>query len=890
VRFSFQRFQDFLMADSLVAKVAASNAAGSATKASGPFAWVRELFRRSGKRDEKRELGTEFQQSGPLNFIFYDGDPYGSIRYEYAGLVGALSIIYPEKLGSEFAKSLPDWEQQWERGNPVQDGFGESIKWRRLDAFTDETLELLNGLDDYFVDPQGLQLEVSITIGHPFNAERLHAHLKKLELAERDSHWTRWVNWNSRDEISQINRIVFWALSSLERKTDERHIQLASLVLAWSLSSSHMTLRDRATKALTTLFLKQSDVFDFVLDKMYDCDDPYIIERLYAAAFGACCINPKPDRLNSYSQSVFDKVFANGEPPTALLTRDYALGIIELAASKNALADNVQLADCYHPFQSEEPAFDLTKELVEEIAEQRGGKSIFRSASSEWGDYGKYSIPGRVNNFLTTRLTDPEPVSASEIKDQFKAEVISPHSERVKALETYNQASIVPIEFYIRLTGEDNEAEAETEELDVETTEHEAAKIKALSQLEAMLNEDEKQRLTDEYFNDAAGHGDYCKVSIDQCRLWITKRAYELGWTEELFPKDGHGTSYSRHNNDLERIGKKYQRIALDELQARLADNFWTLEMWPEHPHRYRYSHHEYRRNIEPTVLPTETRYPAGPGKNTEWLSKPQIVLPEVPEASLKQWPFAEDPTTSMSDKLVRVDKNGKRWLVIYEFNLAEENYKERGSRGHGKRYEEFRFFYCVFVKKGKVAEFTDYLAGEKSLNVSDFQPRDFTDGPYLGEAFWRDTWQAEKFVEHIWMAPTGCEFAIPVANYHWESHLDKTLPDGFSNYMPQKWFADELGLTMSEKGPQYWANLDDDIVIQSQRPFEHQTAMVIDEEVLRNYSKEQDVEPVWLMIAERNTWPMGVSDESCWRRSEGAIWLDDLDWQQVGWNNDTIS
>lgn len=60
--------------------------------------------------------------------------------------------------------------------------------------------------------------------------------------------------------------------------------------------------------------------------------------------------------------------------------------------------------------------------------------------------------------------------------------------------------------------------------------------------------------------------------------------------TPNSFPRDGYGTRNSRHDNDFERIGKKYQRIALDEIQARLADNFWVLQGWPEEPCVYRYS------------------------------------------------------------------------------------------------------------------------------------------------------------------------------------------------------------------------------------------------------------------------------------------------------------
>ena len=619
---------------------------------------------------------------------------------------------------------------------------------------------------------------------------------------------------------------------------------------------------------------------------MHDCNDPYIIERLYAAAFGACCIDPTQGRLRTYSEVVFNYVFSKGKPPVALLTRDYALGIIELAAIKKSLDDSVQVDDCYHPFGSAEPIFGLTEEDVEMIADGCGGKSILQSASNEWGDYGKYIIPGRVDKFLTSRLTAVKPVSMSEIKDQFEEEVINTHPERINALEAYRIASRAKVILQHRSMLKMNENIAS--EIEGSNAGHDISEEDALSRLEDTLDAEGRRRLHDELLNNATGRGDYSKVNVDQCRLWVTRRAYELGWTAELFPHDGHGTSPSRHENDLERIGKKYQRIALDELQARLADNFWILEGWPERPHTYRYSHHDFRRNIEPTILPTEKRYSAVEAIDTGWLFEPAMPLVDVADSSIWQWPFAQDPTISMSDKVVRVDGNRKRWLVLYEFNSVEKMRKKSGVVGYGKHYEEFRFFYCVFVKKGNAAKLIAYLAEKKALTNSEFEPNDFIDGPFLREAFWRDTWQGEKFSGHIGNAAISYEFAKPVVTYRWESHLDKSLQDGFSCYLPQKWLAEELELKMSRKEPLYWENCSGDIAIQSQHPSANQAVVVMDENLLRKFAEREQIEPVWIMIGERNSWPGDDNASACWRRSEGAIWLDNKNWKQVGWNHDT--
>ena len=206
----------------------------------------------------------------------------------------------------------------------------------------------------------------------------------------------------------------------------------------------------------------------------------------------------------------------------------------------------------------------------------------------------------------------------------------------------------------------------------------------------------------------------------------------------------------------------------------------------------------------------------------------------------------------------------------------------------HGARYEEFGFFYCIFVRKEERNEIIELLKIQQNLSVSTFQPAEFIDGPYLRETHWRNTWDTEKFSEYLSDEEYEYDFAVPVANYTWERHLDKSLPDGFQCYIPQKWFADELGLSMSENGHQSWLGKNGDLVLQAHKPCDEQKVLVIDENILRSYAEKFDIEPIWLMIAERNTWPNGDNKQFCQQRSEGAAWLEGGGWQQTGWNRDT--
>ena len=852
IRFAFQRFQDHLMGQSLIEDI---------------------------KPDQ---MSTAFEEGKPLNFIFNGGKFDKGICYERAGLIESLSTIYPETLGVEFASTLPDWRKFWDNEPLLQEGFAQSCKFRQTDAFSGQTSELFSSLVDDWVDRLGLILDVSMTVEHPWNALYLHSLLMNMDMPERDSYWTRWINLESNEDASQMNRIISWALSSLHKEADIHHLKLASLVLSWSLSSSHMTLRDRATKALTSIFLKHYCIFEFLLEKIDGCDDPYVIERLYAAGFGACCIDQGDKRLNSYSLEVFRRIFADGQPPVALLTRDYALGIVELAKSRGVLSSDVQIDLCYPPFNSTAPDLDITKKEVEQLATSRGGNQILRSASSEWGDFGKYSIPGRVNSFLTTPLIEPKPLSNETRRRIFIKEIINPFSDRLAVLAQYEKQ----LDPNIRITLCSSKDEMERKEAEQKILVHQKAKNKSREELEALLDAEELEQLS-KYFYDEFSHEEYESVKEHQCRLWITRRAYELGWSANLFPHDDGNLVYSRFHNDLERIGKKYQRIALDEIQARLADNFWMLQGWPRQPCVYRYSDEDFRRNVEPTILSTDSRYGSPILTKDYWIFQPTIRLPEVVEENLKEWPFQEDPTTDMGEKLLRKDEQGNRWLVLYEYNHDSLKYLPMQGE-HGMRYQEFRFFYCVFLMCGTVEKFVKQICDTQRLDGDFFKPREFTDGPYLREAFWRETWRSEKFSEQYWNAPDACKFAIPVARYDWESHLDKSLPDGFSAEMPQMWFARELGLSLSSENSKMWIDTSNNCVIQIGNSDLHDTAVVMDEQKFNIYCKEFDIEPVWIMIAERSCWPGGHNYKACWRRSTGVVRLNKNSWKEIRWNRDT--
>ncbi len=112
---------------------------------------------------------------------------------------------------------------------------------------------------------------------------------------------------------------------------DDEPIRLSGTALAWLLTTSHRYLRDGATKALVNLLTERIHVLEQIIHKFLDVNDPYVLERLLAVAYGCVMRSMDNNAIGELAQNIYEWIFKNGEPPPHILLRDYARGVIELA-------------------------------------------------------------------------------------------------------------------------------------------------------------------------------------------------------------------------------------------------------------------------------------------------------------------------------------------------------------------------------------------------------------------------------------------------------------------------------------------------------------------------------------------------------------------------------
>jgi hypothetical protein len=283
---------------------------------------------------------------------FYANRPLGKIfvldrwrtEFREPGLAAAIMLEFPERmkrtgLNRELLGYLPKGRRLV---MPVKDVLLEGLYWRSADSFTSETDRLIGfllGLDDDRIRSETLEVLVALAAraGHPYNASRLQDYLSAMSLVGRDLEWTEYIR--TAGDLGALHRILKWIERRSHVRAPRRVIDNDIRLLSLGLTTTERVLRDRLTRALFEIGLRHPRVFfDRVLDSLA-FNDPYVPERMLAAAYGVAMrlwADPKGDRLRAalvpFARALVREMFLPAAPYGTLhtLMRGYALGIIDL--------------------------------------------------------------------------------------------------------------------------------------------------------------------------------------------------------------------------------------------------------------------------------------------------------------------------------------------------------------------------------------------------------------------------------------------------------------------------------------------------------------------------------------------------------------------------------
>ncbi len=621
---------------------------------------------------------TAFEKGGKLEFIC------DSERYVPNGLLEAFFVQVPERVGQEFLSLAPAIRER----PGIVESYLQSIIWRRPDACLAETIDIVETLiqDDYY---RYSALEVLLTVatieGHPLNAEFLDEKLCQDSMPDRDAWWSTTLHY-AWSHGGAVRRLVDWSLSlSDNTDPDKKTVELCSIVLAWTFSTSNRFLRDRATKALVSLLTGRLDAAKRLINRFAGVDDLYVAERVYAVAYGVAMRSPDADGVGRLAKVVYDHVFANSTPPVHILIRDYARGVVERGIYLGAEGD-MSVDSIKPPYKStwppipDEDEYEAKRSVAfnesdEEDESHPAEKAIVFSIGNEFSDFCRYVI-GKDINWLSLSLNEEVWLSPGA---RMKLLLTQFNEDERAAYDEYELArDKVPVHIVVSFVSPDgteelaksltigpHETDSETEMAKEESEWAYAKLLKTLTPENlATMREIEEAR-------DQREEKSGPRFDTKQIQQYVLSRVFDLGWTTDRFGEfDNYikGKWWDRVASKPERIGKKYQWIAYHEVLAYISDHYQYLERYTEDDgvKVYEGPWQDFLRDIDPSC--TLLSIPGG----TSWEEHSQswwspISFKDWGESlGHREWIASEEDIPDLKELLrVTNPSDGIRWLNL---------------------------------------------------------------------------------------------------------------------------------------------------------------------------------------------------------------------------------
>ena len=679
--------------------------------------------------------------------------------YKVGGLLESLAILLPERKGVELYDSLPSYRDSKAVVNAVLS----SLIWRdektidsRLDTYFDEFISD-NQFRERFIRTV---IEIGFNKGNLYNADYLHKMLAPMKLADRDAMWipVLYRIYGSRENI--VEDIINWVWDESDKVyIDDKSVELGATLLSWFLASTNRKLRDTATKALVQLLHNRMQVLIPLLEKFKTVDDPYILERLYAVAFGCAVRSKSKQHLASLCQYVYMTVFdVEGEVYPHVLLRDYARDVIEYAISIGERVD-FEVNRIRPPYQSSfyyEPVPD------EEI------KALYEGCSGNKDCYGMYDM-------LSSMFTEHTMIG-------------------------FSYGDFGRYTFQSALSNWNIDAEG-------------------LSNLAIKL-------IIDKYGYSEEKHGEFdMKVGAGRGRTTIPN----------------------------ERIGKKYQWLALRELLARVADNFPKLEhRWSENEVKYEGPWDPYVRDIDPTTLVRVDEEWAGlksrddfwwyGGKYDKW------------NVDLADWLNIDSDIPPVEPIIEVKDHDGCEWLALECYPDWDEP--------HGKDDIYKRLWYqvrsCIVDEK----EFPHLY--EWAVNQN-YGGRWMPESRERYEVFFREYYWApayrcldnEELIRNEFYDRTTNQFIahaeVTSICYLWEAEEDYSKETSYSFLIPSKQLFEGMKMQFADEDGVFKNEIGEVVCFDAGAIEKSKTYLLVRKEVLLDYLKKHHKKIMWYVLGEKN-------------------------------------
>jgi hypothetical protein len=328
---------------------------------------------------------------------------------------------------------------------------------------------------------------------------------------------------------------------------------------------------------------------------------------------------------------------------------------------------------------------------------------------------------------------------------------------------------------------------------------------------------------------------------------------------------DKRNQSHSRAHSKIERIGKKYQWIALYRIMARMMDRHpdrdWSDE-WFDPIRR--------ARTIDPTIY-TGGRGLSYPSKYE--LPKFDLSIPKNDAAWLKAWMMMP----KIEEYVFLTDEQGIEWVNLYSHSKLTYEPNEEQSKNRSL----WTFIQAYIVRKQDLQTVCDNLYNYGTQSPSFHENRELYklfSREFYWSSIYRDTVSEEEYqripfsvgykvFEEIVIQPAYLQYMLSEEN-------DATCKKSLNMIMPNEWLFEGLQLRFSNNTG-IWVNDKNEMVVLDNFLFcgGHQ-ALLVRKDYLLDYLNANGMSMFWPISTERMTFVRGQYANH--NQSGGYAYLDE--------------
>lgn len=803
------------------------------------------------------------------------------------GLIEALSIQLPERIGRELFDVVPNMDKEDQQ---IYRAFVGSLLWRDANAMTNKTREGINNALR-FGELRNRFLNVLITLAvdpdHPYNAEFLHERLMRDSMAERDVWWSTFL-FRQHGKRTAVDRIIDWAWAKNDKShIDDEAIRLCAVTLIWFLTTSHRFVRDEATKALVNLLDSRLQIARKLLHQFANVNDPYIAERLYAVLYGCVLRSHDTQQIEMITNDVYELLFKNNRPPAHVLLRDYGRGIIEYAVHLG-LSFNGDMQNVRPPYHSEwvdVPSDAEIESLKSSLVETKQWDGRIAD-SVTWDDFGRYIIGTNHGNdssrWLSLTLNEPKWLSREDHQAAFVDMLTATQAaywdkllEARQAFLASNWRSRFEPNFIREIEAMWDGVELGSEE-QVENERQITLELTALEQAVINLKHVFLNNLTPTqlaYYKEHVetalsgnnfGREEEPRFDLSKIQRWIIKRVFDLGWTVEKFSEfdsSYHVRSDDREAQKPERIGKKYQWIAYHEIIACISDNFQYYRTLTSHPHRnaYRGTWQLAVRDIDPSCV---VRYEKHDPSSLGWWTPTTFDNWDNPTDHIA-WLKTTDDLPSFETAIDLINPNDhSQWLNLHIFRKwkqpmsADINWRDVINR------EVWCYIQAYLIHKSDLEEMLDWAKAQNFMGRWMPEGRDFDD-IYLGELYWSP---AQRYYDDPFEGDVGWQIddsfqrkdrpkpILPLSERYSAStgDFDCSVGEGYAITVPAKPLVEEMELRWSGADGQFVDSRGKLIASDPSFTENGERCLLIRKKAMTEFLKEHDYAIMWTLLGQK--------------------------------------